>query len=143
MRDTRLKGAPDSDNLSGMARNVKSTGEIWNEIQFRRLSNGLVLVEAAIIGFVVGLYSQYKDLVTTPTAWGIGIAVFFAVVILFRIPIVGLVIALAISGFWGWIAWMFGLLGSTTLGVVVGLVVFVLSLFVHVEFNRRKERVVD
>lgn len=83
---------------------------------------GLVLMEIFILSVILGTYFK-SWLVFGGTLIGFGTC--------YSLPYVGVVFSIVLSAAWGFLAWMlFGLI-SPLLGILAGIIVFIISLGIH------------
>ncbi|MGO1769592.1 MAG: hypothetical protein ACTHZX_06530 [Microbacterium sp.] len=106
-------------------------GDLWEGARDRRQSMRLVGFEALLAGVASGLIAGIHYELGTATGIGVGIVGAILVVVLLNIPIVGVVFGVALSAFWGLIAFAIGNLWSLFLAIVLGIVIFLASLGAH------------
>lgn len=98
----------------------------------RRSGQGCIALEVLAVVVTAAFLTHFATDLSTPTVIGLAILAFIAGNILFMLPIVGVLASIAVSLFWGKLA--FDILngyGNLFLGIVGGLFVGLLSLAVH------------
>lgn len=106
-------------------------GDAWEGMRDRRAVWQLIGVEslltAVLAGVVAGVHFGWE----VPTAVGVGIITFVVITILFNVPVVGFILGLLLSAFWGLVAFAIGSIWNLFLGIVVGAVVCLAALGAH------------
>lgn len=106
-------------------------GDLWAGARDRRASMRLVVLEALLAGVASGLLAGIHYALGTATGIGVGIVAAVIVLVLLNIPVVGVVFGVALSAFWGFVAFSVGNLWSLFLAIVLGIVIFLASLAAH------------
>ena len=83
---------------------------------------GYISIEIIIISAILGLYFQ---------SWGVFGGCFIGLLICYFIPYVGAVLSIVFSVLWAYLAWMLLGMISPTVGIIAGIIVFLISLGIH------------
>ena len=98
----------------------------------RRAGRGCIALEVLAVVVTAAVLTHFGTDLSTPTVIGLAIIAFIAGNIVFALPFVGILASVAVSLFWGKLA--FDLLngfGNLFLGIVGGIVIGSLSLSLH------------
>lgn len=87
---------------------------------------GFIMIEMAICAGLLGMYFS---------SWLVFFVVLIGCVMCYMMPIVGVILCVLLSGFWGLVAWWIGWAANDETGsfaaIMFGLIVFAISLGIH------------